>query len=51
MYEGVKSEALSTIKFDENSDLITRYLDRIDMIRASKLKQKKSFLYQKKCIQ
>ena len=38
MYEGVKSEVLSTTKFDENSDLSTTYLGRIDMIRASKIK-------------
>ena len=38
MYERVKSEVLSTTKFDENSDLRTTYLGRIDMIRASKIK-------------
>ena len=38
MCEGVKSEVLSTTKFDENSDLRTTYLGRIDMSRASKIK-------------
>ena len=38
IYEGVKSEVLSTIRFDENSDLSTTYLGRIDMTRASKIK-------------
>ena len=38
MYEGVKSEVLSTTKFDENSDLNTMYLGRIDITRASKIK-------------
>ena len=33
MHEGVKSEVLSTIKFDENSDMSTTYLGRIDMTR------------------
>ena len=35
------SEVLSTTRFDENSDLSITYLGRIDMIRASKIKQKK----------
>ena len=35
MYEGVKSEVLSTIKFDENSDLSMTYFDRRDMMRSS----------------
>ena len=43
MYEGVKSEVLSTTKFDENSDLSTTYLGRIDMTRASKIKVKERF--------
>ena len=38
MYEGVKSEVLSNNKFDENSDLSTTYLGRIDMTRESKSK-------------
>ena len=38
MYEGVKSEVLSTTKFDANSDLSTTYLGRINMIRASEIK-------------
>ena len=36
MYEGVKSEVLSTTKFNENSDLSTTYLGRVGMTRASK---------------
>ena len=51
MYDRVKSEVLSTIKFDENSDLSTTYLGRINMTRLDKLKQKKSFLYWNKGIQ
>ena len=31
MYEGVKSEVLSTTKFEENSDLNTTYLGRINI--------------------
>ena len=38
MYEGVKSELLDTTKCDENSDLSTTYLGRIDMTRASKIR-------------
>ena len=33
MNDGVKSEGLSTTKSDENSDLNTTYLGRIDMTR------------------
>ena len=43
MYEGVHSKALSTTKFDENSDLTTTYLGRIDMTRASKIKVEEKF--------
>ena len=38
---GVKSEVLSTTKFDENSDLSSTYLDRIDMSRLDKIKEEK----------
>ena len=39
MYDGVKSEVLCTTKFDENSDLSTVYLGRIDMTRLDKMKK------------
>ena len=29
-YEGVKTEIVDTTRFDENSDLSTKYLGRID---------------------
>ena len=38
MYDGVRSEVLCATKFDENSDLSTMYLDRIDMTRSHKVK-------------
>ena len=38
MYEGVKSEVLSTTKFDENSHLNTTYLGRINMTRLDQIK-------------
>ena len=44
MYEGVKSEVLSSTKFDENLDLSTTYLGRIDMTRESKIKVEEEFL-------
>ena len=44
MYEGVKSDVLSNTKFDENSDLSTTYVGRIDMTRASKIKVEEKFL-------
>ena len=38
MYEGIQSEVISTTRFDENSDLNTTYLGRIDITRASTVK-------------
>ena len=38
MYEVIHIEILSTPRFDENSDLSTIYLGRVDIIRASKIK-------------
>ena len=43
MYEGVQAEVLSTTRFDENSDLSTTYLGRIDMTRASKIRAEEKF--------
>ena len=43
MYHGVRSEVLSTTRFDENSDLSTTYVGRIDMTRASKFKAEEKF--------
>ena len=38
MYEGIQSEVISTIRIDENSDLSTTYLGKIDITKASKIK-------------
>ena len=38
MYKGIYSEILSTTRFDENSDLSTTYLGRVDITIASKIK-------------
>ena len=38
IYDGIQSEILNTIWFDENSDLSTTYLERVDITRASKIK-------------
>ena len=43
LYEGVNSEVLSTTKFDENSELNTTYLGRIDRTRASKMRAEEKF--------
>ena len=43
MYKGVKSEVLCTTKFEENSDLSTIYLGRIDMTGSSKIKVEEKF--------
>ena len=42
--DGIQSEILSTTRFDENSDLSTTYLGRVDTTRASKIKVKETFL-------
>ena len=43
MYHGVKSEVLSTSKFDENLDLGTRYLGRINLTRLDRMKAQEKF--------
>ena len=43
IYDGIQSETLSTTRFDENSDLSTTYLGRVDMTRASKIKAEETF--------
>ena len=43
MYEGIQSELISTPRFDENSDLSTTYLGKIDITRASKIKAEEKY--------
>ena len=43
IYKGIQSEVISTIRFDDNSDLSTVYLDRIDITRSSKIKPEEKF--------
>ena len=43
MYEGIKSEILNTPRFDENSDLSTKYLGQPDRSKNSKIKAEESF--------
>ena len=43
MYEGIQSGVISTIRLDENSDLSTIYLGRIDTTRSSKIKVEERF--------
>ena len=43
VYEGIQSEIISTTRFDENSDLTTTYLGRVDKERNNKLKAEESF--------
>ena len=38
IFNGTQSEILSTTGFDENSDVSTTYLERVDITRASKIK-------------
>ena len=51
MYEGIQSQVISTSSFDENSDLSTAYLGRIDITRASMIKVQENFPYQNRGIQ
>ena len=37
-YEGIQSEILSTTRFDENSDLSTTYLGKLDKSKNNKIK-------------
>ena len=43
MHEGVQSEILRTTRFDENLDLSTTYLGRVDTTRESKVKVEEKF--------
>ena len=43
MYERIQSEVISTTRDDENSDLCTTYLGRIDRTRASTIKAEEKF--------
>ena len=43
VYKGIQSEILNTTKFDENSDLSTTYLGRVDTTRTSKIKAEETF--------
>ena len=43
MYEGIQIEAISTTRFDENSDLSTTYLGTMAITRASKIKVEERF--------
>ena len=43
MYKGIQSEVINTTRFDENSDLSTIYLQKIDITRASKIKTEEKF--------
>ena len=43
IYEGIQSEIVSATRFNENSDLSTTYLGRVDKESNSKLKAEESF--------
>ena len=43
VYDGIHSEILSTTRFDDNLDLGTTYLGRVDMTRTSKIKVEEIF--------
>ena len=43
VYEGIQSEILSTMRFDENTDLSTTYLGKADSSKNNKIKAEESF--------
>ena len=43
IYEGIQSEIVNTMRFDENSDLSTTYLGKSDKTRNEKLEVEESF--------
>ena len=43
IYEGIQSEIVSAIRFDENSNLSTTYLGRVDKENKNRLRAEKSF--------
>ena len=43
VYEGIHSEILNTTRLDENSDLSTTYLGKVDRSKNSKIKAVESF--------
>ena len=43
VYEGIQSEIVNTVRFDENSDLSTTYLGKSDRSKNNKLKAEESF--------
>ena len=44
IYKGIQSEILSTPKINENSDLGTTYLGKVNTTKASKIKEEETFL-------
>ena len=44
VYEGIQSEIVSATRFNENSDLSTTYLGRVDKESKNKLRAEESFL-------
>ena len=43
VYDEIYAEVVTTSRFDENVDLSTTYLDRIDMTREEVMKAEESF--------
>ena len=46
LYEGIHSEIVNTTRFNENSDLSTTYLRKLDRSKNDKFKAEESFPYQ-----
>ena len=46
IYEGIHSEVVSSNRFDENSDISTTYLGRVNKEMQNTLKQRNHFLFQ-----
>ena len=48
VYDEIHAEVVTTNRFDENVDLSTTYLGRINMKREEVMKAEESFLFQNK---
>ena len=44
MNEEIQSEVISNTRFDENSDISTTYVGKVDITRASMVKAEEQFL-------
>ena len=49
MYEGIQTEVISTTRFEQNLDLSTSYLGRINIMKVSRIKAEEMFPISEQC--